>query len=62
MARAYRFVNWSEVIPIDSDGTQWVDAVAPADDVLTLVTCTGPFSQSRHEYLDRTVIRAERDP
>jgi hypothetical protein len=43
------------------DSAGWADVFAPADDVLTLITCGGPFSRSRHEYLDRTVIRAVRD-
>jgi hypothetical protein len=54
-------VAWSKTLPIDGDQSEWTDAVAAADDVLTLVTCTGPFSQSRHEYLERSVIRAVRD-
>lgn len=56
-------VAWSKTLPIDGDQSDWADAVAPApaDDVLTFVTCTGPFSLSRHEYLERSVIRAVRD-
>jgi hypothetical protein len=54
-------VAWSKTLPIDGDQRDWADAVAPADDVLTLVTCSGPFSQSRHDYLERIVIRAVRD-
>ncbi len=58
--RTYHVV-WSETLPIDADQDEWTEALAPADDVLTLVTCTGPFSLSRHEYLERIVIRAVRD-
>ena len=58
--RTYHVV-WSETLPIDADQDEWTAALAPADDVLTLVTCTGPFSLSRHEYLERIVIRAVRD-
>lgn len=54
-------VAWSKTVPVDGDQSDWEAAVAPADDVLTLVTCTGPFSVSRHEYLERSVIRAVRD-
>ena len=54
-------VAWSKTLPIDADQNEWTAAFAPADDVLTLVTCSGPFSISRHEYLERIVIRAVRD-
>ncbi len=54
-------VAWSKTLPIDADDAEWTAAFAPADDVLTLVTCSGPFSISRHEYLERIVIRAVRD-
>jgi hypothetical protein len=54
-------VAWSKTLPIDTDENEWTAAFAPADDVLTLVTCTGPFSLSRQEYLERMVIRAVRD-
>lgn len=54
-------VAWSKTVSVDADESEWADAVAPADDVLTLITCTGPFSRSRHMYLDRLLIRAERD-
>jgi hypothetical protein len=54
-------VAWSKTLPIDADQNEWAAAFAPADDVLTLVTCSGPFSLSRHEYLERTAIRAVRD-
>lgn len=46
---------------IDGEQDQWRAAVAPTDaDVLTLISCTGPFSISRHEYLQRIVVRAVR--
>ena len=54
-------IAWSKTLPIDADQSEWTAAFAPADDVLTLVTCSGPFSVSRHEYLERTVLRAVRD-
>jgi len=54
-------VAWSKTLRVDADQNEWSAAFAPADDVLTLVTCSGPFSLSRHEYLERTVIRAARD-
>lgn len=54
-------ISWSKTLPIDADSSEWTAAFAPADDVLTLVTCSGPFSLSRHEYLERIVLRAERD-
>lgn len=54
-------VDWTEQLSADDDA-DFAQAVAPtSDDVLTLITCSGPFSISRHEYLDRTVIRAVRD-
>jgi hypothetical protein len=54
-------VAWTKTLPLDADETEWAAAFAPADDVLTLVTCSGPFSISRREYLERIVIRAVRD-
>ena len=58
--RTYHVV-WSKTLSVDDDQGEWAEAVAPADDVLTLVTCTGPFSRSRQMYLERIVIRAVRD-
>jgi hypothetical protein len=54
-------VAWSEQVPVDDSSDAWSQAVAPADDVLTLITCDGPFSLSRHMYLDRFILRAVRD-
>ena len=46
---------------IDGEQDAWRTAVAPTDgDVLTLISCTGAFSVSRHEYLQRVIVRAER--
>jgi sortase (surface protein transpeptidase) len=58
--RAY-VVETTSVWDIDGEQDSWHAAVAPTDgDVLTLISCTGPFSVSRHEYLQRVVVRAAR--
>jgi sortase (surface protein transpeptidase) len=58
--RSYH-VTWAETFDIDDDQGEWAQAIAPGDDELTLITCTGPYSRSRQEYLQRVVVRAERD-
>jgi hypothetical protein len=59
--RSYHVV-WTKEWSIDADADVWPAVAAPTDgDVLTLLTCSGPFSQSRHLYLDRVAVRAIRD-
>jgi sortase (surface protein transpeptidase) len=54
-------VTTTSVFDLDGDQQAWDESVAPTDgDVLTLISCTGAFSLSRHEYLQRVVVRAER--
>ena len=58
--RAYS-VTSTTVFDVDGDQDSWEAAIAPTDgDVLTLISCTGPFSVSRHEYLQRVVVQTER--
>jgi hypothetical protein len=58
--RAYS-VQSTSVWAIDGEQDAWNASIAATDgDFLTLISCTGPFSISRHEYLQRVVVRAER--
>lgn len=58
--RAYS-VTSTTVFDVDGNQDAWEAAIAPTDgDVLTLISCTGPFSVSRHEYLQRVVVQTER--
>ena len=54
-------VTSTSVFDVDGNQDLWDAAVAPTDgDVLTLISCTGAFSVSRHEYLQRVVVQAVR--
>jgi LPXTG-site transpeptidase (sortase) family protein len=49
-------VDSTAVLDVD-DADAW-SSYLTGDDSLVLVTCTGPFSLSRHEYLQRFVVLA----
>jgi hypothetical protein len=59
--RVYQ-VSWVSTIDAAPEGADADEVFDPKADVLTLITCGGPFSQSRHEYLERVVVRAARVP
>jgi len=56
--RTYHVAWVSSVLASDTDLSE---VFAAGDDVLTLITCDGAFSQSQHQYLERLTVRAVRD-
>lgn len=55
-------VSWVSTMEAAPSSEELDEVFDPKQDVLTLITCGGPFSQSRHEYLERVVVRASRIP
>ncbi len=55
-------VNWVKAYTVaDLDGTSVREIVGSTEtEVLTLITCGGPFDSEKGEYLERIVVRASR--
>ena len=58
-SQSYHVTDLKEWAVNDQDAWDWT--VASDGDEITLITCTGQFSVSRHEYLERLSVRAVRD-